>query len=32
MEVIDGIVWVRVEDEDGLGDWFPLLAEEDLIP
>lgn len=29
--IIDGIVYTRVEDADGLGDWFPLLREEDLV-
>lgn len=31
MAVIDGTVYVRVEDADGLGDPFPLLDEEDLL-
>lgn len=30
MAVIDGTLYVRVEDSDGLGDPFPLLDEEDL--
>lgn len=29
--VIDGTVYVRVEDADGLGDWFALLDEEDFF-
>lgn len=29
--IIDGTVYTRVQDVDGLGDWFPLLAEEDLV-